>query len=645
MAGFNAEAGDPRHPGQARSRLRHLGLLDDLEPDERAFLLDAADPTPAQVADATWRSEALVALRWAINGRDTLPVGGQVSLLQAIPDLGDDDEVRARLAGAGGVDLRPEHELRRELEKWFAVYWRMRLRTIGVERLNLAGWVADNPYLTVLTADDLPLIGGDLSLDAAVMEVARDDPAAEAGMWRLVLPDDADVDGVPEPDWPVEDGRVPIRVGHAGMLRAGENVLRVATERLRALRWLCGVTDQLGQGAVGHYEPGSDAAYDKATLYRDGGYAVRGGLPWCHAAFMGDVARLRSLLHENAPTEKEDIDGDTAVHCAVLGGQREALELLLGHRGQIAHYLHDDRERTVLDLAAARGDLDLIDAIASGPHPSEEWLRHSSALVEAARAGQAAAATRLIELGVALDGALDAAIAGDQPELVRLLVRHGAPTPGEALYRALGTGRLASAAALVEGGADPRYTDDTGTTVLHLAADQGATALCLRLLDAGADLNARVAGVGAVHLAILGGHAATALALMERGADTALSARPLVDLAVQGGSPELVRWCLDRGEVPTPETVEATVLANRPDVLRLLAGAGLPVDVANEHGITPLHLAADRGFPDCVEVLLAAGAPVDALVPQQNVTALDLARMHRHDECVQLLERVSGMSR
>jgi len=178
--------------------------------------------------------------------------------------------------------------------------------------------------------------------------------------------------------------------------------------------------------------------------------------------------------------------------------------------------------------------------------------------------------------------------------------------------------------------------------VLHLAADRGATEVCLRLLDGGADLDARLGSFGAVHFAMLGGHTGTALALIGRGADVIGADQPLISIAVNGGSADLVRWCLDRGEVPGADAVEITVLADRPDVLRMLVDAGQPVHSANSAGITPLHLAADRGYAGCVEVLLAAGAPVDPVVPGQDVTALDLARMHGHDECVRLLTAVSG---
>jgi ankyrin repeat protein len=98
-----------------------------------------------------------------------------------------------------------------------------------------------------------------------------------------------------------------------------------------------------------------------------------------------------------------------------------------------------------------------------------------------------------------------------------------------------------------------------------------------------------------------------------------------------------VQWCLDRGEVPPPDAVQTAVLGNHVDILRALIAAGQPVADPNGSGVTPLHLAADRGHTDCLDLLLAAGAPTDPLVPGQDVTALDLARMHGHEACVRML--------
>jgi ankyrin repeat protein len=317
----------------------------------------------------------------------------------------------------------------------------------------------------------------------------------------------------------------------------------------------------------------------------------------------------------------------------VRGGHRDAVDALLVADAGIAHLLEDGAGRNALDLAAARGDTGLIDVIVAS---STGW-RRGTPLIEAVRAGHAAAAVHLIQLGALLDGALDAAVATDNPDLVRCLAEHGATVDGPALARAVGQRRFASATALLELGADAHFAGEDGTTVLHLAADRGATDLCLRLLEAGVALDTRLRTFGAVHFAMLSGHTDTALALIGRGADVEGADRPLIAIALSGGSAPLVQWCLDRGDVPPPDAVETAVLGDHVDILHALIDADRPVDTPNAAGITPLHLAADRGHAGCVELLLAAGAPTDPVVPGQNVTALDLARMHGHEACVRLL--------
>jgi hypothetical protein len=54
LQGFHTEQGNPRPAHAIAAWLRRLDLLDELEPDERAFLLSGGENVTAdQVADAT----------------------------------------------------------------------------------------------------------------------------------------------------------------------------------------------------------------------------------------------------------------------------------------------------------------------------------------------------------------------------------------------------------------------------------------------------------------------------------------------------------------------------------------------------------------------------------------------------------------
>ncbi|XP_032403872.1 cortactin-binding protein 2 isoform X4 [Xiphophorus hellerii] len=72
------------------------------------------------------------------------------------------------------------------------------------------------------------------------------------------------------------------------------------------------------------------------------------------------------------------------------------------------------------------------------------------------------------------------------------------------------------------------------------------------------------------------------------------------------------------------------------ECVNLLLSAGLPADILDENGFTPLHLAAAHGHASCVEVLLASRAAVDP-VAAQGQTPLFLACEAGSLDCAQAL--------
>ncbi|XP_027869519.1 cortactin-binding protein 2 isoform X4 [Xiphophorus couchianus] len=72
------------------------------------------------------------------------------------------------------------------------------------------------------------------------------------------------------------------------------------------------------------------------------------------------------------------------------------------------------------------------------------------------------------------------------------------------------------------------------------------------------------------------------------------------------------------------------------ECVKLLLSAGLPADILDENGFTPLHLAAAHGHASCVEVLLASRAAMDP-VAAQGQTPLFLACEAGNLDCAQAL--------
>jgi hypothetical protein len=108
-----------------------------------------------------------------------------------------------------------------------------------------------------------------------------------------------------------------------------------------------------------------------------------------------------------------------------------------------------------------------------------------------------ALAKHLIALGANPRHSLWAAAYNDDPAMVRLLVRNGAPIDGTAenstpLLFAIQRSRFASAAELLKLGANPNYRDPKGVTALHCLLKKGADPKHVRILiEHGASLDAR----------------------------------------------------------------------------------------------------------------------------------------------------------
>ena len=68
----------------------------------------------------------------------------------------------------------------------------------------------------------------------------------------------------------------------------------------------------------------------------------------------------------------------------------------------------------------------------------------------------------------------------------------------------------------------------------------------------------------------------------------------------------------------------------------LITNGSADVNLRSKHGEVPLHKAAERGFKECVALLLAAGAKPDAKAMRGH-TALMYAAQHRHFDIVKML--------
>jgi len=215
--------------------------------------------------------------------------------------------------------------------------------------------------------------------------------------------------------------------------------------------------------------------------------------------------------------------------------------------------------------------------------------------------------------------------------------------------------------ALLDGGADPKIADGFGRRpyegcedeeLRHMlggpdpkffkAASEGQEEQVKALLAAGgAELTSMVDAEGraALQLAAAGGHCAVMRALLAGGAEPGMqdtSGNSALHAAAEGGSSEAVKLLLEAGATPKAQNLR---------INEYTSGQWLSHDskeTLTPYDQTPLHIAAEQGDTEIAELLLAAGAEVNA-VDFDGKTALHIALEDNDAEMVALLLRQPGL--
>lgn len=332
--------------------------------------------------------------------------------------------------------------------------------------------------------------------------------------------------------------------------------------------------------------------------------ASTGETPLMTCAYTGNVEAVRLLLARGARVDgKERIKGQTALMWAAAEGHGEVVKLLAA-AGADVHARSTVTRHLVCFL------------VQCGRDAATEYMERGAytALLQASRRGDIGSVQVLLDAGANIEE-----VAADRYSPL-LLASH--------------SDHLALTRYLLQRGANPNAST-LGYTALHTAVLRGNVALVQLLVDAGADLNARItkpapmerfsygwmvlpeAVVGATPYLLAAKYVEVEImrALLSAGADThavlndgttALMAAAGTGWGI-GGSADRRGRTLDAAEISIELDSEARAL----DAVRLALDAGDDANAANRTGSTALHGAAAHGYQKILQLLVDRGGRVD----------------------------------
>lgn len=198
----------------------------------------------------------------------------------------------------------------------------------------------------------------------------------------------------------------------------------------------------------------------------------------------------------------------------------------------------------------------------------------------------------------------------------------------------------------------PHYTIDELSRFMYLAVSKGQDKEVLRLIQEGADINARDQG-GRTFLiwASMGGHDRIARILIDAGADVhAKDAKgtTALMLAATWGYDTIVQMLTlagaDVNATSSGHEITSLLAASakgHAEIVKMLIHAGADINVKGFEETTPLMIASANDHEQVVRILIDAGAHLEAQ-NEFGKTALKLALDKDHDNIVKILKRAGA---
>ena len=407
-----------------------------------------------------------------------------------------------------------------------------------------------------------------------------------------------------------------------------------------------------------------------------------GRTPLHYAIEYGQAEAVKVLLNIETEDAMQVRNGWTALNLASRNGHAEVVNVLLDAKAKVGAEGSNDAEKRMeaLLLAVQKDHVEVVKIFIKGheeliehQHSSGETLLHIAARADA---------ERTVRWLLSCDAKCEAVnFVGDEPLWVAALAGNIRTT--ELLWNAtlkvatannFGRTRLHSAAyigriedvqlLLQAGQIEVNTPDWIGFTALHFAAaakegsipnkvllesQKEESSMVSTLINAGADVHSRhnPQGWTPLHVAADVGGSDTVRYLLASGADLTLrdcDGRTPLDLAARRGHISVVKTLfshihdhnLYRDCNPSSSLIEA-VLSRSVEIVRLFLEENRGgVKAVNNDGDTNLHIAVRLGLTEAVNMLLEAGADINAKT-RDDLTALHLAVRDRQEQVLVLL--------